>query len=95
MPTTSLVRLETGIRRANEMVIGASFAIMDSESSEATRDQARFFQNLFTRIRDVLAEARTAYWEPGAAPDDWESFASSQAALELADAVTPTLGDAL
>ncbi|MDQ1215722.1 hypothetical protein [Microbacterium arborescens] len=90
---TSIERLEAGIEHANDMVIGASFAIMDAAASEPTRQQARYFQSLFSRIRDVLTDARRGYWGPGTAPDDWESHDSSRAALALADAVVAAPSD--
>lgn len=66
-------RLDEAISRANDMVIGASIAIMDRRSTPAEAAQASFFQSLFSAIRDVLQEASVG--EP------------SRATLKLADAV--------
>lgn len=35
----------------------------------------------------ILRDAEASYWEPGTAPDDWESFDSSKAVLSLAAAI--------
>ncbi|WP_455904697.1 hypothetical protein [Microbacterium sp.] len=80
-------KLDAAITRANDMVLGASMAIMDTDSSQAQQDQGRYFQRLFSGISDVLQEAHSNYWLPGQAPDDWESFESSQNVLRLARAV--------
>lgn len=85
--TKTTEKLDAAITRANEMVLGASMAIMDAESSQAQQDQGRYFQRLFSGIRDVLQEAHANYWMPGEAPDDWESFESSRNVLRLAHAV--------
>lgn len=45
--------IDHAITKANDMVIGASFAIMESDEGPA-RTQARYFQSLFTAIRNVL-----------------------------------------
>lgn len=85
--TNTPEKLDEAITRANEMVLGASMAIMNAESPQAQQDQGRYFQRLFSGIRDVLQEAHSNYWLPGQAPDDWESFESSQNVLRLAHAV--------
>ncbi|WP_193596100.1 hypothetical protein [Microbacterium sp. YJN-G] len=48
--------LTDAITRANEMVIGASFAIMEAPT-EAAKTQASWFQHLFSSMRDVLSDA--------------------------------------
>ena len=80
-------KLEDAARKSNDMVIGASLTIMDTGSSEETRAQARVFQSIFSGITAVLSDAARGYWEPGQAPDDWESHDSSRAALQLADSI--------
>lgn len=85
--TKTTEKLNEAITRANEMVLGASMAIMDVDSSPAQQEQGRYFQRLFSGIRDVLQEANANYWLPGQAPEDWESFESSRKVLRLAHAV--------
>lgn len=85
--TDTSEKLDAAITRANEMVLGASMAIMDRGSSQAQQDQGRYFQRLFSGIRDVLQEAHANYWQPSEGPEDWESFESSQKVLRLAQAV--------
>lgn len=80
-------KLDAAITRANEMVLGASLAIMDRDLTTAQQDQGRYFQSLFSGIRDVLQDARRGYWNPGSAPEDWETFESSRAVLRMASAV--------
>lgn len=48
--------LDHAITKANEMVIGASFGIMEAETA-AAKSQARYFQALFSGVRDVLQGA--------------------------------------
>ncbi len=79
-------KLESAAKKANDMVLSLSFAIMDRGMPEAGVEQARMLQPIFGGVRDVLLDAARNYWEPGTAPDDWESFNSSRAALILADA---------
>lgn len=85
--TKTSEKLDAAITRANEMVLGASMAIMDIDSSPAQQEQGRYFQRLFSGVRDVLQDARANYWIPGAAPEEWESFESSRATVRLAHAV--------
>lgn len=85
--TKTSEKLDAAITRANEMVIGASMAIMDRDSSPAQQEQGRYFQRLFSGVGDVLQDALANYWEPGEAPEDWESFESSRATVRLAHAV--------
>lgn len=80
-------KLNEAITRANDMVLGASMAIMDRDSSPAQQEQGRYFQRLFSGVRDVLQDAFANYWAPGEAPEDWESFESSRATIRLAHAV--------
>lgn len=87
MMSTTLSKLEDARDRANDMVLAMSFAIMDRDSPPAAVTQARMLQPIFGGVRDVLADAARNYWEPGKAPDDWESFDSSRAVLNLADAI--------
>lgn len=81
----SATKLETAAAEANDIVIALSMAIMDTESTDSTRAQARAFQPVFGGIRDVLGEAHRGYYRQ--AHDDWERLDSSRAALNLADAV--------
>lgn len=85
--TKTSEKLDAAITRANEMVLGASMAIMDSDSSSAQQEQGRYFQRLFSGIRDVMQEALANYWLPSEGPEDWESFESSRKVLRLAHAV--------
>lgn len=85
--TTTTQKLDEAITRANDMVLGASMAIMDRGSSAAQQEQGRYFQRLFSGVRDVLQDALANYWAPGEAPEDWESFESSRATVRLAHAV--------
>lgn len=82
----NVARMDAGITRANEMVIGASFAIMES-STEGQRAQASYMQSLFSAARDVLSAERRSMFPPEGAPDAWESFETSRTALALADAL--------
>lgn len=93
--TETREKLEQAAGEANDLVIALSLAIMDTDSSDATRAQARMFQPVFGAIRGVLSEAARGYWPPATAPDDWETFESSRAALNLADAVLAIRGGAL
>lgn len=86
-------KLDDAASKANDLVIAMSFGIMDTHASEATQAQARAFQPLFGGVRDVLSDAARNYWEPGSAPDDWETFDSSRAVLNLADAVLAIGGE--
>jgi hypothetical protein len=86
-------KLEEAASRANDMVLAMSFGIIDTEASPATQAQSRAFQPLFAGVRNVLSEASRNYWEPGSAPDDWETFDSSRAVLSLADAILAIGGD--
>ena len=38
----------------------------------------------------ILQDAAEGYWKPGDAPDNWEAFVSSRAALALARAINGT-----
>ena len=62
-------RLQAAIEHANNIVIGASIAIMDASSSSAEKAQSRYFQSLFSEIRNVLqgalADADGSHDEPG------------------------------
>jgi hypothetical protein len=86
-------KLENAAVKANDMVLSMSFAIMDRGMPEASVKQARMLQPIFGGVRDVLSDAARNYWEPGTAPDDWESFDSSRAALNLADAILGVAAD--
>jgi len=35
----------------------------------------------------ILALARSSYWSPGAAPEDWETFEDGRAVMDLARAI--------
>ena len=67
--------------KANNMVLGASLAIIDSRSSSAEQVQARYFQSLFSALRNflqsALGDAEGSHDEPGA----------FEHALILADAI--------
>ena len=50
--------LDDAITQANDLVIGASMTIMDRESTPHEQTQGRYFQSLFTAVRDVLQQAK-------------------------------------
>ena len=78
---TPVERLEAAIGKANNMVLGASFAIMDSASSPAEQVQARYFQTLFSALRNLL---QSALGDAGGSHDEPGAF---EHALILADAI--------
>lgn len=87
MSASSIETLTAAAARANDLALGASFLIIEEDRSEAEQRQGRFMLGLFSAVRDVLALARDNYWAPGVAPEDWETFESSQNELRLAEAI--------
>ncbi len=85
--STTRETLREASDRANEMVIVASLAVLEATASEPQQRQGRFLMGLLSGVRRVLSDALDNYWEPGQAPDDWESMESSRAVLHLAEAV--------
>lgn len=85
---TTIERLTNAEEAANDLVIAMSLGIMDTNASPGTVAQARMLQPLFAAIREVISDSRRNYWEPGKAPDDWESFDSSRVVLNLADVIS-------
>ena len=92
--TETAQKLANAAEEANEITLAMFRAMLHPESTDATVAQAKAFQPVFSAIQDVLADAHRNYWAPGQAPDDWESFDSSQAVMELADAILAIRGGA-
>lgn len=76
MTTENNDLLDKAITRANEMVLGASLGVMDRSATPQMQEQARFFQRLFSAVRNVLQASK-----------DGRDSSRSDATMELACAV--------